>query len=210
MNTSARFAATAALIAAIEGSPNTSQSSHTLVSRTRRTLSVPEHEQLGRAAPLDEHDRVLPERPPDGFGVRARDPDHERAALGLPAFLRVAPLALEAAVAGFRLRLDQRGVRDLVLPRARHLAVRIGRGDEGRGSGALGFEQLVQVRVRLADADHQLGLAEHHVERLLVGGDLLGRGGPHAALLLAAYRLLHPPVSASAGRADGGGFAPWA
>src|SRR6266851_3661149 len=107
MKTSARFASTAALIGAIEGSSKTSQSSHTLVSRTRRTLLVSrtrltllvfQHHQLGRAAPLDEHDRVLPERPPHAFGIRSRDPDHQRASLGLPASLRIAPLALEAAV----------------------------------------------------------------------------------------------------------------
>src|SRR2546425_10574374 len=73
MKTSARFAAIAALIGAIEGSSKTSQSSQTLVSRTRRTLLVPrtgltplvsQQHQLGHPAPLDEHDRVLPERPP--------------------------------------------------------------------------------------------------------------------------------------------------
>src|SRR6266852_6538005 len=194
MKTSARFASTAALIGAIEGSSKTSQSSHTLVSRTRRTLLVSrtrltllvsQHHQLGRAASLDEHDRVLPERPPDAFRIRARDPDHQRAALGLPASLRIAPLALEAAVSRFRLRLDEGGVGDLVLPGARRHAARVGRGDIRRGRRALGCQQLVQVRIRLADADHELGLAEDDVQGLFVGGDQPGLGGTHPALLLA-------------------------
>src|SRR5260221_1968626 len=142
-----------------------------------------EDHQLGRATALDKHDRVLPERPPDRFRLRARDPDHQSAALRSPAPLRIAPLAFETAVSRLRLRLDQGGVCDLVLPRARQLAARVGGGDERRGRRAFGFEQLVQVRIRLADADHELGPAEDDVERLFVGGDQLGRGGRHSALL---------------------------
>ena len=49
-------------------------------------------------------------------------------------------------------------------------AVRVGGGHERRGRDAVRVEQRVEVRVALADPQHDLGLAEHDVMRRAVSG----------------------------------------
>src|SRR5688572_21433482 len=138
MKISARPSATAALSAATEASPNTSQSSHTLVSRTRikiATAASSQNHQFRRGALLHEHDGVLAEQAPERFGVLAIDADDQAAGLS-PASIGLAALARAPRIARGRDQLVERAQRRGVFRCGLLLAARVGRGDERGGGGA--------------------------------------------------------------------------
>src|ERR1700741_4593392 len=171
MKSSARRSATAALSAASEGSPKTSQSSQMLVSRTRRRsglctrTSLAEHHQLRGAALLDEHDGVLAEDAPERLRVVAVDADHQAARLD-PGSLRLAALARAPWIARGGDELVECRQRGGVLLRRLRLAARVRRGDERGGGRAFRLEQGVEPAARLAALSHHGG----------GGGDPRGRG----------------------------------
>src|SRR5439155_11791498 len=135
-----------------------------------------EDDELGRAADFAEDDRVLLEELAERLGVGAVDADDEEARLG-PAAEGIAPLAPEVRVAGGGDEALQRGVGDAVLGIRALLASRVGGADEGGGGGAFGSEQLVELGIGLAHAQHDQAVGEDHVVGLLIGLELFSRKG---------------------------------
>src|SRR5688500_12960066 len=119
-----------------------------------------EHQQLRRAALLDEHDRVLAEEAPERFRVLAIDADDEAAGLD-PAAVGLAALARAPGIAGRSDELVERAQRRDILRRRLRFAARIGGSQERRGGGAFLLEQRVEPAAGLADLQHELGLGEH-------------------------------------------------
>src|SRR5688572_1198768 len=126
-----------------------------------------EHQQLRRAALLDEHDCVLAEEAPERFRVFAIDADDEAAGLD-PAAVGLAALAGAPRVAGGGDELVERAQRRGVLRRRLRLAARIGGGQEHRGGGAFLLEERIEPAAGLADLEDELRLGEHYVVRLAI------------------------------------------
>src|SRR5687768_4155570 len=132
-----------------------------------------EHQQLRRAALLDEHDCVLAEEAPERFRVLAIDADDEAAGLD-PAAVGLAALARAPRVAGRGDELVERAQRRGVLRRRLRLAARVGGGQKGCRRGAFLLEQRVQAAAGLADLQHEFRLGEHYVVRLVIRGHEFG------------------------------------